>query len=90
MDDVAAGSRGFAVEGSAVADEKRDSPRPFDVMTVEYSTNVTHGNASVRMMPGRAYYGPARDYKGSMVSVEYTRAGISSISIVPWSVSITT
>ena len=26
----------FVFEGSAVADEKRDAPRPFDVRTVEY------------------------------------------------------
>jgi outer membrane protein OmpA-like peptidoglycan-associated protein len=48
--------------------------------TAEFSVNLTHGNAYVRLMPGRAYYGPARHYQGSVVSVQYGRAGVNSVS----------
>ena len=48
--------------------------------TFETSVNLTHGNAFVRVMPGRAYYGPARTYQGSVASVEFTRAGIRPVS----------
>jgi OmpA-OmpF porin, OOP family len=44
--------------------------------TMEFSVNFAHGNAYVRLLPGRAYYGPHRDYHGSVVSVEHSRAGI--------------
>lgn len=44
--------------------------------TVEYAVHLEHGNAYVRVMPGRAYYGPVRDYRGSVASVELTQAGI--------------
>lgn len=47
--------------------------------TVEYSVNLRHGNAYVRLLPGRAYYGPSRAYRGSVASVEMTQAGIRSI-----------
>jgi outer membrane protein OmpA-like peptidoglycan-associated protein len=47
--------------------------------TVEFSANVTHGNAYIRMMPGRAYVGRGRDYRGSAVSVELSRAGIRDV-----------
>jgi outer membrane protein OmpA-like peptidoglycan-associated protein len=48
--------------------------------TIETSVNVVHGNASVRTMPGRAYVGPARDYRGSSVSAERGRAGIRPVA----------
>lgn len=44
--------------------------------TMEYAVHLQHGNAYVRVMPGRAYYGPARTYKGSVASVEYVQAGV--------------
>jgi OOP family OmpA-OmpF porin len=44
--------------------------------TIEYSVHLTHGNAYARLMPGRAFYGPARDYHGSAASVGYSRAGL--------------
>lgn len=47
--------------------------------TVEYSVHLTHGNAFARMMPDRAYFGPARRFQGSAASVEMTRAGIRAV-----------
>ncbi len=47
--------------------------------TVEYTVNLKHGNAFIRLLPGRAYYGPARKYRGSVASVEMARAGIRAI-----------
>jgi OmpA-OmpF porin, OOP family len=47
--------------------------------TIEYSVNLQHGNAYVRIMPGRAYFGRRRPYRGSVVTVERTRAGIRAI-----------
>ena len=47
-----------------------------DRFTVEYEVNLTHGNAYVRLTTGRAYFGPARTYRGSAPSVEMTRAGL--------------
>lgn len=47
--------------------------------TLEYSVNVTHGNGYVRLMPGRAFLGPARSYQGSVVDVSLSRAGISPV-----------
>lgn len=47
--------------------------------TIEYAVNLPHGNAYARLMPGRAYYGPKRDYKGSAVSIEHTKGGIRGI-----------
>ncbi len=47
--------------------------------TLEYSVNVTHGNGYARLMPGRAYQGPARTYQGSVVDVSLSRAGISPV-----------
>jgi outer membrane protein OmpA-like peptidoglycan-associated protein len=48
--------------------------------TVEYSVNLRHGNAYVRLMPGRAFTGPARTYRGSAVSVEPAQAGIRPVA----------
>ncbi|MEZ4411594.1 MAG: OmpA family protein [Gemmatimonadales bacterium] len=47
--------------------------------TIEYSVNITHGNGYARMMPGRAFLGPARSYQGSAVAVAMTRAGIMPV-----------
>ena len=44
--------------------------------TLETSVNLQHGNHSVRLVPGRAYFGPGRTYQGSAVSVELTQAGV--------------
>jgi outer membrane protein OmpA-like peptidoglycan-associated protein len=55
----------------------RTLPEQF---TFETAVNLTHGNAFVRVVPGRAYYGPARSYQGSAVSVEATRAGVRPVS----------
>jgi OOP family OmpA-OmpF porin len=47
--------------------------------TLEYSVNITHGNGYVRLMPGRAFQGPARTYQGSVVAVAFGRAGIMPV-----------
>ena len=44
--------------------------------TVEFSLNLQHGNAWARLTTGRAFLGPARAFRGSAVSVEFTRAGL--------------
>lgn len=44
--------------------------------TAEFAVNLRHGNASVRLIPARAYYGPNRSYNGTAVSVEYSQAGV--------------
>lgn len=48
--------------------------------TVEFSVNLTHGNAYLRMMTGPAYYGRSRTYTGSAVAFEYNRAGIRPVA----------
>jgi outer membrane protein OmpA-like peptidoglycan-associated protein len=47
--------------------------------TLEYSVNLTHGNAYARLMPGRAFLGPARSYQGSVVDVSLAQAGLTSV-----------
>lgn len=44
--------------------------------TIETAINLQHGNAYVRLMPGRAFVGRPQDYRGSAVSVELTQAGV--------------
>jgi len=44
--------------------------------TIEVPVTFAHGNAYVRLMPGRAYYGRDRRYGGSVVSLELARAGV--------------
>lgn len=54
-------------------------PLPSDLperFTVEYSVTFEHGNSWVRLMPGAAYYGPARQYRSTVVSVERVQAGV--------------
>jgi len=46
-----------------------------DRFTVEYGVSLRHGNAYVRIMPGRAFYGPGRTYSGSVATVELGRTG---------------
>jgi len=48
--------------------------------TIEYPVSISHGNAFVRIMPGRSYYGPARNYRGSVATVEMTEAGLRQTS----------
>lgn len=50
-----------------------------DRFTAEFAVNLRHGNAHVRLMPGRAYFGPARTYGGSVASVEPSQAGIRPV-----------
>jgi OOP family OmpA-OmpF porin len=47
--------------------------------TIEYSVHLEHGNAYVRIAPGRAFYGPKRDYQGSAASVQLNQAGLVSV-----------
>jgi outer membrane protein OmpA-like peptidoglycan-associated protein len=48
--------------------------------TVEFAVNLRHGNANLRLMPGRAFYGPPpRSYTGSVASVEPSQAGIRPV-----------
>lgn len=48
--------------------------------TIETGVSLTHGNASVRIMTGPAYYGPDRSFRGSTVTVESSRAGIRRVA----------
>ncbi len=56
---------GFVIEGFAVADDKRDAPRPFDVRTVEYllklmtdhdlaEVDLKEGDQRIRLRKGSA------------------------------------
>jgi outer membrane protein OmpA-like peptidoglycan-associated protein len=47
--------------------------------TIEYSVSVSHGNAYMRILPGRSFYGPARTYAGSAPSVQYGSAGLVAV-----------
>lgn len=47
--------------------------------TLELSASLNHGNAYVRLVPGRAFYGPARTYRGSAISVEATQVGLRPV-----------
>lgn len=47
-----------------------------DRFTIEFPMSLRHGNAYVRLSTGPAYQTRPRDYEGSVVSVEATRAGI--------------
>jgi outer membrane protein OmpA-like peptidoglycan-associated protein len=70
-----------AVSGGMVAIPlPRDLPERF---TIEYTVSVTHGNAYVRLMTGPAYYGRTRDYRGSAITVELSRAGIRPVNDGP-------
>lgn len=44
--------------------------------TIEFPMSLRHGNAYVRLSTGPAYRTRPRDYEGSVVSVEATRAGV--------------
>jgi OmpA-OmpF porin, OOP family len=54
-----------------------------DRFTIEFPMSLRHGNAYLRVTPGRAYYGRPRDYTGSAISVEATRAGIRPVGEGP-------
>lgn len=47
--------------------------------TMEYRVSLGHGNAYMRVMPGRSYHGPARHYRGTSASVEMTNAGFRPV-----------
>ena len=47
--------------------------------TLEMPVRLSHGNAWVRVQPGRAWFGPARRYRGSVVTVEMTHAGVRPV-----------
>jgi outer membrane protein OmpA-like peptidoglycan-associated protein len=49
--------------------------------------SVQHGNAYLRVTPGRAYHSPMRNYTGSVVSVRYTDAGLEAIQAGPRAMS---
>ena len=51
--------------------------------TLESSVSVQHGNAYFRVSPGRAYQSRPRDYRGSVVSVEYSEAGMEAVQEGP-------
>jgi OmpA-OmpF porin, OOP family len=48
--------------------------------TVEYDVNISHGNGFVSVTSGRAYYGPARTYRGSAPTLQMTRAGVRPVA----------
>jgi outer membrane protein OmpA-like peptidoglycan-associated protein len=43
--------------------------------TVEFGASVQHGNGYLRMMPGRAFIGRSRTYKGTSISIGRSQAG---------------
>ena len=47
--------------------------------TIETAVNLQHGNAYMRLTPGRAFYGPDRHYKGSAVSFQYGQGGVMPV-----------
>ncbi len=51
-----------------------------DRFTLEFSASIQHGNGFVRVTPGRAFWGPARTYQGTAISVERGRAGYLPVS----------
>jgi outer membrane protein OmpA-like peptidoglycan-associated protein len=50
--------------------------------TIEYGVSLKHGNSYVRVMPGRAFTGPARTYRGSAPSVQASEAGLVAVQAV--------
>jgi outer membrane protein OmpA-like peptidoglycan-associated protein len=51
--------------------------------TIETSVSVQHGNAYLRITPGRAYHSDRRDYRGSAIAVEFAEAGVRAIEDGP-------
>jgi outer membrane protein OmpA-like peptidoglycan-associated protein len=47
--------------------------------TLEYSVNLQHGNAYLRVLTAQAYFGRNRTFKGSAVTVQLTQAGLTSL-----------
>lgn len=54
-----------------------------DRFTIEFPMSLRHGNAYVRITPGRAYEARPHNYEGSVVSVEATRAGLRALGAGP-------
>lgn len=50
-----------------------------DQFTVEYAVNLPHGNAYAALMPGRAFYGPARNYEGTAVVISHAKGGVRPV-----------
>lgn len=50
-----------------------------ETFTLETAVNLQHGNAYLRITPGRAFHGRPRDYAGSAVSIEFGRAGVRPV-----------
>ena len=50
-----------------------------ETFTLETAVNLQHGNAYLRITPGRAFHGRPRDYQGSAVSIELARAGVRPV-----------
>ncbi len=51
-----------------------------DRFTLEFTTSIQHGNGFVRVTTGRAYWGPARTYHGTAISVGRGRAGFLPVA----------
>lgn len=51
--------------------------------TIETSVSLQHGNAYLRMMPGRAFQGRSRKYVGSAISAEYGEVGVLAVETGP-------
>lgn len=55
--------------------------------TFESAVSLQHGNAYVRVTPGRAYQSRTRTYAGSVASIEFAEAGVMAIRDGPQSMS---
>lgn len=55
--------------------------------TFESAVSMQHGNAYLRVTPGRAYQSRTRDYRGTVVSVEFANAGVRAIGDGPLAMS---
>jgi outer membrane protein OmpA-like peptidoglycan-associated protein len=51
--------------------------------TIEFPVSVDHGNGYVRLTTGRAFYGRPRDYSGTAITVEHSRAGLRAVGDGP-------
>jgi OmpA-OmpF porin, OOP family len=62
--------------GSVAIPLPKTLPEKF---TLEFSVNLNHGNAYARFTTSEAYYGTRKTFRGSVISVEATRAGLRAV-----------
>lgn len=61
-----------------------------EMFTIEVPVSVTHGNGYIRIATAPAYILSGRDYKGTAVAVEYSRAGLRAVGAGPEAIAPTT